>query len=85
MNELSSESWKKPQVGWIKLNCDDAWRVKERKAAIRVIVRDDQGRMVAGTGREVQAYDAEVAEVMAVKEAMKLAKRKGFLENRGGN
>ena len=59
--------------------------MKERKAAIRVIVRDDQGRMVAGTGREVQAYDAEVAEVMAVKEAMKLAKRKGFLENRGGN
>ena len=58
--------------------------MKDKKAAIRVVARDHQGMMVAGVGREVQAFEAKVIEAMAVKKSNEIGKEKGLLENRSG-
>ena len=52
--EKWEEKWKKPEYGWIKVNCDGAFsaKVDERvkcDAGIRVILRDDEGKVVSRT------------------------------------
>ena len=45
------EVWKALEVGWIKVNCDEAWKKELRKAVIGIVARNEESRMISGMGK----------------------------------
>ena len=46
--EKVMEKWRKPEIGWRKINCDGALDLKTKEARAGVIVRDYKGKVVVG-------------------------------------
>ena len=76
------QKWTRPKVNWMKLNCDDALNIGGAVAATGVVVRDNMGSFVAAEGSRYQhVIDPGIAELLACRDAMFMARAKG----RGGN
>ena len=65
------------------MNCDGAFkeskaRDKEENAGIGVIKRNDEGKVIAGMRKRILVKTGEKAEVEAIREGIKLAKRRGY-------
>lgn len=62
------KKWQTPGHGLVKINCEGAWDKASNEAGTGVIVRDEEGHMIRGTGQSTMTSSAEVAEAMAVLE-----------------
>lgn len=74
----SVRGWKPLKEGQININCDVAFSKESKEAGIEIIVRDSRGSMVEGCCRRVEASTAFMAEVLAAREAARIAMNKGF-------
>ncbi|KAF7801660.1 uncharacterized protein G2W53_040771 [Senna tora] len=70
----SFEGWVPPSSGVLKVNCDAAFDDSSRVAGIGVLVRDDKGRLVDGCCIRVKACSVNMAESLALKEALGIMK-----------
>ncbi|OMO73216.1 reverse transcriptase [Corchorus capsularis] len=71
--EAGNLKWSPPSEGNIKINVDGAFEVGKEEAAIGVVARDSTGSTVAVIGRKVKASTCQRAEMLAVREGVKLA------------
>ncbi|KAG0466833.1 hypothetical protein HPP92_018413 [Vanilla planifolia] len=69
---ISSSSWSPPPKGWIKINCDAAWK-KDDSAAVGIIFRDEDGRPVKVIGNFIHVSNSFAAEYFAAIKALQIA------------
>ena len=74
----STSTWHSPEHGWIKIICDRACNLKLGKSAVGMVARNDKGCVLIGKGQAVIAKEAEVAEALAVKTVVIIAKGQGY-------
>ncbi|XVF02859.1 hypothetical protein REPUB_Repub04eG0210900 [Reevesia pubescens] len=60
------------------MNYDDAFKASTREAAIGVVVRDNDGKLIDGLGVCVAANSVVMTEAKAVREGLKLVSEKKF-------
>lgn len=73
--------WTPPEMGWTKINADGDTAVQQGLAGTGVIVRDDQGSVLAGRLTKYESIrDPLVIETSACRDALALALEKGFLK-----
>ncbi|CAJ2647032.1 unnamed protein product [Trifolium pratense] len=70
--------WKKPQEGWVKLNCDRAYKDSLELAGCGGLLRDSDGRWLTGYSRKIGTCDALGAEMWGMYLGMQIAWRQGF-------
>jgi ribonuclease HI len=71
---VARQRWMPPQQEWLKVNVDRAFRENLCRGGWGCIIRDAEGHMVvARTGNSNRINCASVNELMAVREALKLA------------
>jgi len=70
--------WKRPQEGYVKLNCDGAYKDTLSIAGCGGLLRNSDGRWLQGYSRKIGACDALSAEMWGMYFGMKLAWRQGF-------
>ncbi|XBI78249.1 hypothetical protein VPH35_087974 [Triticum aestivum] len=80
---LCKAKWHPPAAGTIKINTDAAVDVSERRSSLGVVARDHLGTFVAGRCSKFPGVtdalpDAYVAELLAVREAVLLARDNGW-------
>ncbi|GMI90025.1 hypothetical protein like AT3G09510 [Hibiscus trionum] len=74
-----SERWKCPPEGVYKINVDGAFFADSGKASIGVFARDHFGLMIDGQANALQGtFNAELVEVMALVEGLKMASLNGW-------
>ena len=72
------EKWEKPEKGWMKINCDGAYKAKGNEdrgnnAGIGVVIRDETRRMCSGVAKKVRVKSNLEAKVAAVREGIVFA------------
>ena len=67
------EQWQSLEDDWIKINCDAAFIVNNKKAAYGVVARNREGKVLAGKGQWLDVDEAEIAEAITIKQRVKLA------------
>ncbi|XP_071674252.1 uncharacterized protein [Lolium perenne] len=73
--KVTKERWFPPETRWIKVNTDGAWNKASEKGGGGVVVRDHDGRFLAGACHFVPSLpDPEAAEIQSCKRAMELVK-----------
>nr|XP_027120691.1 uncharacterized protein LOC113737705 [Coffea arabica] len=71
--------WERPQGNWIKINTDAALHKKTCKAGWGIVARDRNGMLLgAWACPTTKCAEAQVEEALAIREAMVVAKRKGW-------
>ncbi|CAJ2653897.1 unnamed protein product [Trifolium pratense] len=70
--------WKRPREGWIKLNCDGAFKNSLGLAGCGGLFRNSGGRWIKGYARKIGTCDALSAEMWGMYLGMKLAWSQGF-------
>lgn len=71
-------SWRKPEEGWCKLNCDGAVIDVGCRAGCGGIVRDENGGFVIGFAAGLGACSCTEAELWAVLRGLQLVKDRGI-------
>jgi hypothetical protein len=77
-NKLKSpsvkEHWLYPDVGWLKVNADGAFRDAGKVGGGGVVIRDHHGKFISGACHFFpQVRDAKCAELLACKRALQVA------------
>ncbi|RYQ98833.1 hypothetical protein Ahy_B07g086653 [Arachis hypogaea] len=67
-------TWRPPIGDRLKANVDGAFRKESRKGAIAVVIRDNEGKVVAGSAEIVRATSSLSVESMTLRSALILAK-----------
>ncbi|MCH97348.1 ribonuclease H protein, partial [Trifolium medium] len=70
--------WKRPQEGWIKLNCDGALKNSLGLAGCGGLFRNSDGRWIKGYARKIGTCDTLCAEMWGMYLGIELAWRQGF-------
>lgn len=65
--------WKKPQVGWLKLNTDASVRHCPDSVGIGGVIRNNEGDWVCGFHGRIGACSVITAELWAIREGLLLA------------
>ncbi|GAU31501.1 hypothetical protein TSUD_332760 [Trifolium subterraneum] len=76
--EIVYIGWKKPQDGWVKLNCDRACKELGETAGCGGLFRDSDGRWIKGFTRKIGACDALHAEMWGMYLGIDIAWRDGL-------
>ncbi|KAK9931600.1 hypothetical protein M0R45_018872 [Rubus argutus] len=72
-----SLQWKRPPVGWLKVNIDEAFSASEQMGEICVIIRDDEGNCVGGKCERIQNVTSpEHVEALAGRCVVRLVQEK---------
>jgi ribonuclease HI len=72
--------WKRPPEGWIKLNCDGAYKESVDLAGCDGLLRDSDVQWIQGYTRKIGALDALHAEMWGMYAGMTLARRQGITQ-----
>ncbi|KAF8695375.1 hypothetical protein HU200_037607 [Digitaria exilis] len=73
------EQWCKPNVGYLKINCDAAFNEAKRNGGWGYVIRDEEGDVVsAGRGRLNHVLDSFQAEVIACLQGVQAATELGI-------
>ncbi|KAJ6370398.1 hypothetical protein OIU76_028636 [Salix suchowensis] len=70
--------WNKPPPGFVKLNTDASYKYNCQRSSIAGVCRDEDGIWMFGFSSRVQSGSSFEAELVAVREALKLAWDKGL-------
>ncbi|MCI46118.1 ribonuclease H protein, partial [Trifolium medium] len=70
--------WKNPQEGWVKLNCDRAYKDSLELAGCGGLQRDSDGRWLTGYSRKIGTCDALGTEMWGMYLGMQIAWRQGY-------
>ncbi|XP_019232503.1 PREDICTED: uncharacterized protein LOC109213197 [Nicotiana attenuata] len=63
--------WECPKAGWIKVNTDGASRGNPGRSSIGFVLRNEEGDLIYGCGKEIQEGTNTEAEAKAILEALK--------------
>ncbi|XBI99595.1 hypothetical protein VPH35_019648 [Triticum aestivum] len=75
----TKERWKPPEEGWCKINTDAAVDVSGSSSAIGLVARGHDRELKLAGGRKLPGVtDPYCAELLAVREAVRLAMEKGW-------
>lgn len=66
--------WRPPSRGRLKCNVDAAFCAKKKVAALAAILRDSNGFMVTGSALRIPCYSSRLAEALAIREGLQLAR-----------
>ena len=73
------QNWQPPPIGKFKINFDASWKKKDKGVGVGVVIRDHSGDFFAGMSkRGLEVNSAEMAELLAAREAIKFALEAGF-------
>ena len=72
-------SWKKPLIGWMKLNIDGAAFGNLIQVGGGGVVRDSNGDRLVGFMRKLGSMSSVLAELWALKDGLLLADRKSVV------
>lgn len=76
--KIHSSGWEKPPKGYVKLNVDAGFDQDLLQGSVGAIVRDQNGQFIAATNEKIEiSYDLNMAEALAVRFGMNLAKTLG--------
>ena len=76
---VSQCQWRPPPSGMVKANFDEAIFTKEHRSGIGVVLRDDQGSVLASLSRQVsQVYNPLEIKALAAEAALRFALELGF-------
>ncbi|KAJ9174180.1 hypothetical protein P3X46_017235 [Hevea brasiliensis] len=70
---LVSNDWFPPPVGYLKFNSDVVWKHQDFKAVVVVVVRNHYGQLIDGFVKFVEALFPLVGEALAMQEAIQMA------------
>ncbi|XP_071687926.1 uncharacterized protein [Rutidosis leptorrhynchoides] len=77
MHNTHMSPWLRPQVGYIKFNCDAAWKRETGKVSLGFVARNHNGDvLISGARSECFAGSVLEAEAKAIYWAMTHARRK---------
>ncbi|OMO67492.1 reverse transcriptase [Corchorus capsularis] len=71
------QRWSKPELGWLKYNCDGSFCKDTKNFGNGVVVRNHSGHILEGIGMTVDGSSALCAEALALREAVQLAVKSG--------
>jgi ribonuclease HI len=72
-------TWKRPELGWVKLNTDAAFFVESKQGATLCVIRDERGVFQTGQATWYErALDACSMESVACRDGLQLAARLGL-------
>ena len=73
------DKWRKPEVGWSKINTDAAFSEESKQGATSSIIRDDQGAFYSAQAIWYErGLDVCSMEALACRDGMKLAAQMGL-------
>ncbi|KAL4370604.1 hypothetical protein AHAS_Ahas06G0082400 [Arachis hypogaea] len=75
---LGQVGWKPPPKGWLKLNVDGASVANAGKAGCGSLLRDENGKWIAGFTHTIGNCSAFIAELWGVVQGLNLARRLGM-------
>jgi hypothetical protein len=75
----SRTTWRKPEVGRLKLNFDGSSKHASRRASIGGVYRDHEGGFVLGYAERIGKATSSVAELAALRRGLELALENGWL------
>jgi len=75
--------WKRPQEGWVKLNCDGAYKDSSGLAGCGDLFRNSDDRWIKGYSQKIETCDAICVEMWGMYLGMQLAWRQGFHHHQG--
>ncbi|OMO55834.1 hypothetical protein COLO4_35856 [Corchorus olitorius] len=67
------QKWEPPEEGWLKLNCDGAFKDGTEDCGIGAVIRDADAKVIAGLNKSVNTNSSIMAEALAVREGLELA------------
>jgi hypothetical protein len=78
-DDSSRTTWRKPEVGRLKLNFDGSSKHASRRASIGGVYRDHEGGFVLGYAERIGKATSSVAELAALRRGLELALENGWL------
>jgi hypothetical protein len=77
----ADEHWLPPEISWHKVNADGAFLKETGEGGCGAVLRNHHGEFVAGTSYFLPSvFDPEMAEVMACKKVVQIAKDNGVMQ-----
>ena len=76
--DVVKEKWKAPEDGWIKINCNGAFKPSNKIAGTRIVVRNSEGLLIEGKSRKCFAFCVVHVDALVVKDTISLAIEKKF-------
>jgi hypothetical protein len=70
--------WKRPQEGWVKLNCDVSYKDSLGHAGCGGLLQNSDDSWLKGYSHKIETYDALCAEIWGMYLGMQLAWRYTF-------
>ncbi|KNA07999.1 hypothetical protein SOVF_166670 [Spinacia oleracea] len=70
--------WKKPKLGWTKLNFDGSSMGKKRKASIGGVFRDHNAKFLLGYAESIENTDSTIAELAALLRGLEIILENGW-------
>ena len=80
-NGNGGNRWRAPQAGFVKVNFDGAVFGDSNKSSVGIIIKDNNGAVLASCSKKkkkIQAYKAEEIEALAALKALTFAHELGF-------
>ncbi|KAK9051752.1 hypothetical protein SSX86_028380 [Deinandra increscens subsp. villosa] len=71
-------SWKKPEIGWKKLNFDGSCKCKTGNASIGGVVRDHNAEFLLGYAESIGKTNSTIAEFAALRRGLELVLENGY-------
>ncbi|XP_052484349.1 uncharacterized protein LOC128039806 [Gossypium raimondii] len=76
---VGSDCWRPPQVSWVKLNFDAAYKSQTKSSCSGFIIRNERGKVIgSGVTHHGNILDAFLAEAIACFQRLLFAKETGF-------
>ncbi|BAT87000.1 hypothetical protein VIGAN_05033700 [Vigna angularis var. angularis] len=76
--EIIPVEWKKPSIGWTKLNFDGSCKSLTGKASIGGLVRNHNAEFLLGYAESIGEANSTVAELTALRRGLELARENGW-------
>lgn len=71
--------WEYPSPGWIKVNTDVAYRGNPGRSSISFVLRNEEGDVIYGCGKEVQERTNTKAKAKAILEALRFCVENAYV------
>lgn len=73
-----TQTWRRPNRRWIKINCDASWCRETKTGGIGVIARNADGCVVGGENLKASEWNIEALEAEDILVSVKFAREKDW-------